>query len=73
MSCRVRQNNTSHLFIVHQKEAKSLKDCVKQFNQAILEVEGASDKVIMAMMEGLRPSSPFNSLSKNVLDTLLTL
>ncbi|GFY94070.1 hypothetical protein Acr_09g0005160 [Actinidia rufa] len=46
---------------------ESLKDYVKHFNQAVLEVEDASDKVvIMAMMEGFRSGSPFDSLSKNV-------
>ncbi|GFZ13017.1 hypothetical protein Acr_23g0014020 [Actinidia rufa] len=39
-----RQKNASHLFTVHQKEAKSLKDFVKRFNQTILEVEDPSDK-----------------------------
>ncbi|GFS36300.1 hypothetical protein Acr_00g0045200 [Actinidia rufa] len=56
MSCRVIQKNASHLFTVHQKEGKSLKDYVKRFNQGILVVEGANDKVmVMAMMEGLCP------------------
>ncbi|GFZ01916.1 hypothetical protein Acr_15g0005250 [Actinidia rufa] len=44
MSCRNRQKNASHLFTVHQKETESLKDFVKRFNQAILEVEDPSDK-----------------------------
>ncbi|GFZ01086.1 peptidyl-prolyl cis-trans isomerase [Actinidia rufa] len=71
MSCRNRQKNASHLFTVHQKETESLKDFVKRFNQAILEVEDLSDKVIiMAMMEGLRPGPLFDSLSKNVPETL---
>ncbi|GFZ17391.1 hypothetical protein Acr_26g0006610 [Actinidia rufa] len=71
MSCRNRQKNASHLFTVHQKETESLKDFVKRFNQAILEVEDPSDKVIiMAMMEGLRPGPLFDSLSKNVPETL---
>ncbi|GFS28929.1 hypothetical protein Acr_00g0004700 [Actinidia rufa] len=53
---RNRQKNASHLFTVHQKETESLKDFVKRFNQAVLDVEDPSDKVIvMAMMEGLRP------------------
>ncbi|GFZ05442.1 hypothetical protein Acr_17g0010140 [Actinidia rufa] len=74
MSCRNRQKNASHLFTVHQKETESLKDFVKRFNQAILEVEDPSDKVIiMAMMEGLRPGPLFDSLSKNVPETLSTL
>ncbi|GFY81585.1 histone B2 [Actinidia rufa] len=69
-----RQKNASHLFTVHQKETKSLKDFVKRFNQAILEVEDPSDKVIiMAMMEGLRPGPLFDSLSKNVPETLSAL
>ena len=39
-----------------------------------MEVEYPSDKVvIMVMMEGLRPGSLFDSLSKNVLETLSTL
>ncbi|GFS37978.1 hypothetical protein Acr_00g0055000 [Actinidia rufa] len=39
-----RQKNASHLFTVHQKEIESLKDFVKRFNQAILEVEDPSNK-----------------------------
>ncbi|GFY95143.1 hypothetical protein Acr_10g0005280 [Actinidia rufa] len=71
---RNRQKNASHLFTVHQKESESLKDFVKRFNQAVLEVEDPSDKVvIMAMMEGLRPGPLFDSLSKNVLETLSAL
>ena len=36
----------------------------------MLEVEGASDKVVvMAMMEGLRPGPLFDSLSKSVPET----
>ncbi|GFS43263.1 hypothetical protein Acr_00g0084440 [Actinidia rufa] len=74
MSCRNRQKNASHLFTVHQKETESLKDFVKRFNQAILEVEDPSDKVIiMAMMEELRPGPLFDSLSKNVPETLSAL
>ncbi|GFS44223.1 hypothetical protein Acr_00g0089230 [Actinidia rufa] len=58
----------------HQKETESLKDFVKRFNQAILEIEDPSDKVIiMAMMEGLRPGPLFDSLSKNVPETLSAL
>ncbi|GFY95696.1 hypothetical protein Acr_11g0000020 [Actinidia rufa] len=60
MSCRNRQKNASHLFTVHQKETESLKD--------------PSDKVIiMAMIEGLRPGPLFDSLSKNVPETLSAL
>ncbi|GFZ18414.1 hypothetical protein Acr_27g0001530 [Actinidia rufa] len=71
---RNRQKNASHLFTVHQKEIESLKDFVKRFNQAILEVEDPIDKVIiMAMMEGLRPGPLFDSLSKNVPETLSAL
>ncbi|GFZ00594.1 hypothetical protein Acr_14g0002290 [Actinidia rufa] len=74
MSFRNRQKNASHLFTVHQKETESLKDFVKRFNQAILEVENPSDKVIiMATMEGLRPGPLFDSLSKNVPETLSAL
>ena len=70
MSYQVRQKNASHLFIVHQKEGESLKDYIKRFNQAMLEAEGASDKVVvMVMMEGLH----FDSLSRNVLETQSTL
>ena len=47
---------------------------MKRFNQAILEVEDPSDKVvIMAMMEGLQPDPLFDSLSKNVPETLSAL
>ncbi|GFZ21889.1 hypothetical protein Acr_29g0010510 [Actinidia rufa] len=47
---------------------------MKRFNQAVLEVEDPSDKVvIMAMMEGLCPGPLFDSLSKNVPETLSTL
>ena len=50
-----------------QKDGESLKDYVKQFNQVVLEVKDASDKVVvMAMMEGLRPSLLFDLLSRNV-------
>ncbi|GFY95333.1 hypothetical protein Acr_10g0007180 [Actinidia rufa] len=74
MSCLVRQNNASHLFTIHQKKTKSLKEYVKQFNQAVLEVEDPSDKVvIMATMEGLRPGPLFDPLSKNVPKTLSSL
>ncbi|GFY87779.1 hypothetical protein Acr_05g0014180 [Actinidia rufa] len=74
MSCRNRQKNASHLFTVHQKETESLKDFVKRFNQAVLDVEDPSDKVIiMAMMEGLRPGPLFDSLSKIVPETLSAL
>ncbi|GFS37266.1 hypothetical protein Acr_00g0051020 [Actinidia rufa] len=60
MSCRIRQKNASHLFTVHQKETENLKDYVKRFNQAILEVEDSSNKVvIMAMMEGLRSADKY--------------
>ncbi|GFY80845.1 hypothetical protein Acr_01g0006540 [Actinidia rufa] len=73
-SSQVRQKNASHLFIVHQKEIESLKDYVKWFNQAILEVEDSSDKVvIVAMIEGLCPSPLFDSLSKNVPATMSAL
>ena len=48
-----------------------MKDYVKRFNQAILEVEDLSDKVVvMAMMEGLCPGPLFDSLSNNVRKTL---
>ena len=74
ISFRVRQKNASYLFTVHQKETESLKDYIKRFNQAILEVEDPSNKmVIMATMEGLCPGPLFDSLSKNVLETLSTL
>ncbi|GFY92746.1 hypothetical protein Acr_08g0011420 [Actinidia rufa] len=74
MNSRVRPNNASHLFTMHQKETESLKYYVKRFNQAILELEDPSDKVvIMAMMEGLCPGPLFDSLSKNVPKTLSTL
>ncbi|GFS42009.1 hypothetical protein Acr_00g0077650 [Actinidia rufa] len=37
--------------MVYQKDGKKLKDYVKHFNQAVLKVEDASDKVaVMAMM-----------------------
>ena len=66
--------NASHLLMIYQKDRESLKDYVKRFNQAILEVEDPSDKVVvMAMMEGLCLGSLFNFLSKNVPETLLTL
>ncbi|XP_057478775.1 uncharacterized protein LOC130766092 [Actinidia eriantha] len=67
MSCRIRQKNAYHRFIVRQKDTKGLKDYVKRFNQAILEVEDPSDKVvIMAMMEGIWHGPLFDSLFKNV-------
>ncbi|PSS08043.1 Actin cytoskeleton-regulatory complex protein [Actinidia chinensis var. chinensis] len=71
LSCRVRQKNASHLFVVHQKDGESLKNYVRRFNQAILEVEDPRDKVIfMEMMEGLHPSPLFDYLSKNIPKTL---
>ena len=74
MSCRVRQKNASHLFTIYPKEPEVLKDCVKQFNQGILEVEDSSDKVVIVeMMEGLCPGPLFDSLSKNIPETLSTL
>ena len=74
MSCKVIKKNAFHIFIVHQKEGKAKKDYVKRFNQAVLEVEDPSDKVvIMAIMEGLRPGPLFDSLSKIILNTQLTL
>ncbi|GFS33711.1 hypothetical protein Acr_00g0030180 [Actinidia rufa] len=55
-------------------KTEGLKDYVKLFNQAVLEVEDPSDKVvIMAMMEGLQPGPLFDSLSKNVPKTLFAL
>ncbi|GFS37208.1 hypothetical protein Acr_00g0050650 [Actinidia rufa] len=70
----IRQKNSSHLSIVYPKEMERLKDYVKRFNQAVLEVEDLSDKVvIMTMMEGLRSGPLFDSLSKNVPETLSTL
>ncbi|XP_057489410.1 uncharacterized protein LOC130775272 [Actinidia eriantha] len=73
MSCQIRQKNASHLFIVHLKEGESLKDYVKRFNKTVLEVDGASDKVVvMAMMEGLPLGPLFDSLSKNVPETQST-
>ncbi|GFS41523.1 hypothetical protein Acr_00g0074860 [Actinidia rufa] len=74
MSYRIRQKNASHLYTIHQKKKKHLKDYVRRFNQAILEVEDPSDKVvIMAIMEGLRLGPLFDSLSKNVPKTLSAL
>ena len=53
---------------------ESLKDYVRHFNQAVLEVEDSSDMVVvMAMMEGLRPGQLFDSLSKNFPATLSAL
>ncbi|XP_057510773.1 uncharacterized protein LOC130793147 [Actinidia eriantha] len=55
-------------------KTESLKDFVRRFNHAILEVEDPSNNVIiMAMMEGLRPGPLFDSLSKNVPETLSAL
>ncbi|GFZ05843.1 hypothetical protein Acr_18g0000130 [Actinidia rufa] len=46
---------------------ESLKDYIKHFNQAVLEVEDASDKVVfVAMVEGLHPGPLFDSLSRNI-------
>ncbi|GFY95627.1 hypothetical protein Acr_10g0010120 [Actinidia rufa] len=74
LSCRGMQKNASHLFTIHQKEIESLKDYVRRFNQVVLKVKDPNNKVvIMAMIEGLRPDSLFDSLSKNVLETLSTL
>ncbi|GFS34603.1 hypothetical protein Acr_00g0034770 [Actinidia rufa] len=48
MSYRVRQKKASHLFTIYQKETESLKEYVKRFNQAVLEVEDPSDKLVKA-------------------------
>ncbi|GFY95691.1 hypothetical protein Acr_10g0010760 [Actinidia rufa] len=40
----IRQKNASYLFTIHQKYGESLKDYVKRFNQAVIEVEDPSDK-----------------------------
>ena len=70
----VKQKNASHLFTIHQKDGESLKDYVKRFNYAILEVKDPSDKVvIMAMMEGFHPGPLFDYLFKSVLETLSAL
>ena len=67
MSYRVRQKNTSHLFTIHQKDGESL-------NQVVQEVEDPSDSVvIMAMIEGFRSGSLFDSLSKSISETLSAL
>ena len=71
MSYRVRQKNASHLFAVHQKDGEGLKDYIRQFNKVVLEVEDPNDKVIvMVMMEGIHLGWLFDSLSKNVPETL---
>ncbi|GFZ11305.1 hypothetical protein Acr_22g0007030 [Actinidia rufa] len=58
----------------HQKEIESLKEYVKRFNQAVLEVEDPSDKVVITtIMEGLHPGPLFDSFFKNVPETLSTL
>ncbi|GFS41410.1 hypothetical protein Acr_00g0074120 [Actinidia rufa] len=68
-----KQKNASHLFAIHQ-DRKSLKDYVRHFNQAILEVKDPSNKVVvMAMMKGLCPGSLFYSLSQSVPKTLSAL
>ena len=74
MSCRGKQNNASHLFIIHQKDRESLKDCVRRFNKAVLEEDDPSDKVvIMAMMEGLRLGPLLDFLSQSIPETLSAL
>ena len=74
MSFWIKQKNALFLFTAHQKETKNLKDYVKRFNQAFLEVEDPSDKVVvMAMMDGLCQGPLFDSLSKNVPEILSTL
>ena len=74
MSYKVKQKNASHLFTVHQKDGESLKEYVKRFNQAVLEVEDPSDRVVvMAIMDGLCPDPLFDSLSQSVPETLLAL
>ncbi|GFS33435.1 hypothetical protein Acr_00g0028480 [Actinidia rufa] len=67
---KVKQNNASHLITIHQKDVENLKDYIKRFNQAILEVEDTSDKVVvMAMIKGLRPKPLFDSLFRNISET----
>ncbi|PSS21395.1 DNA double-strand break repair Rad50 ATPase like [Actinidia chinensis var. chinensis] len=65
ISCRVRPKKCIPPVYSSPKREESLKDYVKRFNQAVLEVEGASDKVVvMAMMEGLRPVRYLTLFSK---------
>ncbi|GFZ05169.1 hypothetical protein Acr_17g0007410 [Actinidia rufa] len=64
MSYRVRQKNASLLFIVHQKEGKSLKDYIKWFNQALLEVKGVSDKTQSALQSKKNWSRPSEERDK---------
>ncbi|GFZ16272.1 hypothetical protein Acr_25g0006810 [Actinidia rufa] len=74
MSCRIRQKSVSHLFTVYQKDGESIKEYVKRFNQAVLEVEDAGDKGVgVAMMERLCPCPLFDSLYKNIPTTLSAL
>ncbi|GFY87743.1 hypothetical protein Acr_05g0013820 [Actinidia rufa] len=44
MNYKARQKNASRLFTIHQRVGESLREYVKQFNQAILEVEDPNDK-----------------------------
>ncbi|GFZ21661.1 hypothetical protein Acr_29g0008230 [Actinidia rufa] len=65
MRCKVKQKNVSHPFTIHQKEGRNLKDYIKRFNQAVLEVEGPNDKVaVMAMIEGLQPGDEEGTTTK---------
>ncbi|GFY88878.1 hypothetical protein Acr_06g0008180 [Actinidia rufa] len=58
----------------HLDSYKSLMSLQGCSDETVLEVEDPSDKVvIMAMMEGLRPGPPFDSLSKNIFETLSAL
>ncbi|GFZ05609.1 hypothetical protein Acr_17g0011810 [Actinidia rufa] len=70
MSFRVKQRMPLTYSQSTRKMGESLKDYIKRFNQAILELEDTSGKVVvMAMMEGLCPGPLFDPLFRNILET----
>ncbi|XP_058106361.1 uncharacterized protein LOC131249575 [Magnolia sinica] len=71
---RDRQKPTIHLLTITQKEDEMLKNYIKRFNLEAMQVEGYSDKIVLAaMMSGLKEGRFLLSLGKNPLTTLAKL
>ena len=64
---------TFYLLIVRQHEGESLRDYVKRFNTAVLEINEADDQVIMTTFQvGLNNPDLIFSLGKKIPPTSMT-